>query len=144
MYFRSLQSWLKCSETKHIMSLQVDVFLLDIYLLLVLLHVPKRLPVVSYPRSFGTQAIQFGTCLKDSQKAVLLCKKENHALPEHACQTNYTIGRDNSDIITTNSRYHQHLCLKAWYFNLTHVPLNHDYGDLYLKSIYTSLKRKGC
>ena len=75
---------------------------------------------------------QFGTCLKDSQKAILLCKNENQALPEHACQTNHTIAGDNSEIITTNS---QHLGLKDWHFNFTHVHLNRDYGGLYLTPI---------
>ena len=50
----------------------------------------------------GQTKRQFGTRLKDPQKAVLLCKKENHALPEHACQTNHNIAWDNSKIITIN------------------------------------------
>ena len=38
-----------------------------------------------------TYKSQFDTRLKDRQKAVLLCKTENYALSQHACQTNYTI-----------------------------------------------------
>ena len=41
---------------------------------------------------------------------IFLCKKENSALSEHTCLTNNTIGWDNSQIITTNRRYHQRLC----------------------------------
>ena len=63
-------------------------------------------------------------------------------MPDHACQTNHTIAWDNSKIINTNSHYHQHLCLEAWHFNFTHVPLNPDYDGLHLKSIYISLEEK--
>ena len=56
---------------------------------------------------------QFGTHLKEHQKAVFFCKKENSALLEHTCLTNHTIGWDKSKIITTNWRYHQRLCLEA-------------------------------
>ena len=65
---------------------------------------------------------QFGTHLKEHQKAVFFCKKENSALLEHTCLTNYTIGWDKSKIITTNWRYHQRLCLEAWHINSTHTP----------------------
>ena len=47
---------------------------------------------------------QFGRCLKEHQKAVFFCKKENSALLEHTCLTNHTIGWDKSKIITTNWR----------------------------------------
>ena len=98
----------------------------------------KRLPVVSYPRWFGTQAIRTQTQWIPTQAAdcfvpirfhqpkqrltVSLAfsggtlnsaekksrrKKENHALPEHACQANHTIAWDNSKIITNNCRCHQ-------------------------------------
>ncbi|CAN0493211.1 unnamed protein product, partial [Hapterophycus canaliculatus] len=46
------------------------------------------------------------TRLKEHQKAVFFCKKENSALSEHTCLTNHTIGWDNSKIIITNRRYH--------------------------------------
>ena len=57
---------------------------------------------------------QFGTRLKEHQKAVFFCKKENSALSEHICLTNHTIGWNNSKIINTNRRCHQRLCLEAW------------------------------
>ena len=50
---------------------------------------------------------QFGTRLKEHQKAVFFCKKENSALSEHTCLTNHTNGWDKSKIVTTNQRYHQ-------------------------------------
>ena len=59
---------------------------------------------------------------KEHQKAVFFCKKENSALLEHTCLTNYTIGWDKSKIITTSWRYHQRLCLEAWHINSTHTP----------------------
>ena len=54
----------------------------------------------------GQTKREFGTRLKEHQKAVFFCKKENSALPEHTCLTNYTAGWDDSKIITTNRRYH--------------------------------------
>ena len=85
--------------------------------------------------------VQFGTRLKEHQKAVFLCKKENSALSEHTCLTNHTIGWDNSKIITTNRRYHQRLCLEAWHINSAHAPLNRDDGGL-LPDAYLHLVRK--
>ena len=61
----------------------------------------------------GQTKRQFGTRLKEHQKAVFFCKKENSALSEHTCLTNHIIGWDKSKIITTNRRYHQRLCLEA-------------------------------
>ena len=58
----------------------------------------------------GQTKRQFDTRLKEHQKAVFFCKKENSALSEHTCLTNHTIGWDNSKIITTNRRYHQRFC----------------------------------
>ena len=46
----------------------------------------------------GQTKRQFGPRLKEHQKAVFFCKKENSALSEHTCLTN-TIGWDNSKII---------------------------------------------
>ena len=69
----------------------------------------------------GQTKRQFGTRLKEHQKAVFLCKKENSALWEHTCLTNHTIGWDNSKIITTNRCYHQRLCLEAWHIKRTSV-----------------------
>ena len=37
--------------------------------------------------------------LKEHQKAVFYCKRENSALSEHTCLTNQTVGWDNSKII---------------------------------------------
>ena len=36
----------------------------------------------------GQTKRQFGTCLKEHQKAVSLSKKDNSALSQHTCQTN--------------------------------------------------------
>ena len=57
--------------------------------------------------------------MKEHQKAVFFCKKENSALPEHACLINHTI-----------RRYHQRLCLEAWHVNSARAPLNRDDGGL--------------
>ena len=54
----------------------------------------------------GQTKRQFGTRLKEHQKAVFFCKKENSALSEHTCLTNHKIVWDKSKIITTNRRYH--------------------------------------
>ena len=54
----------------------------------------------------GQTKRQFGTRLKEHQKAVFFCKKENSALSEHTCPTNHSIGWDNSKTFTTNRRYH--------------------------------------
>ena len=89
----------------------------------------------------GQTKLQFGARLKEHQKAVFLCKKENSALSEHTCLTNHTIGWDNSKIITTNRRYHQRLCLEAWHINSAHAPLNRDDGGL-LPDAYLHLVRK--
>ena len=54
----------------------------------------------------GQTKRQFG--LKEHQKAVFSCKKENFlALSEYTCLTNHTIGWDKSKIISTNRRYHR-------------------------------------
>ena len=61
----------------------------------------------------GQTKRQFGTRLKEHQKAVSLSKRDNSALSEHTCQTNHSIAWGNSKIITTNRRYHQRRCLEA-------------------------------
>ena len=69
--------------------------------------------IYSVPRNdcdrqyIGQTKRQFGTRLKEHQKAVFFCKRENSALSEHTCLTNLTIEWDKSKIITTNRRYHQ-------------------------------------
>ena len=78
----------------------------------------------------GQTKRQFGTRLKEHQKAFFFCKKENSALSEHTCLTNHKIGWDKSTIMTTSWLYHQGLCLKAWHINSAHAPLNHDDGGL--------------
>ena len=84
---------------------------------------------------------QFGARLKEHQKAVFFCKKENSALLEQTCLTNHTIGWDKSKIITTNRRYHQRLWLEAWHVNSAYAPLNRDDGGL-LPDAYLHLVRK--
>ena len=74
-----------------------------------------------------------------ASKSSLLLHKRKSALSAHTCLTNHTIGRDRSNIITTNWHYHQRLCLKAWHINSTHTPLNHDDGSLL--PIYTSSEK---
>ena len=88
----------------------------------------------------GQTKRQIGTRLKEHQKAVFFCKKENSALSEHTCLTNHTIGWDNSKI-TTNRRCHQRLSLEAWYINSAHAPLNRDDSSL-LPDAYLHLVRK--
>ena len=81
---------------------------------------------------------QFGARLKEHQKAVFFCKKENSALLEQTCLTNHTIGWDRSKIIPTNRRYHRRLWSDDWHINSAHAPLNRD--DL--KDAYLHLVRK--
>ena len=42
--------------------------------------------------SIGQTKRRFGTSLKEHQKAVFFCKKENSALSDHTCLTNHAIG----------------------------------------------------
>ena len=100
------------------------------------------IPCNDYDNEYiGQTERQFGTRLKEHQKAVPLYKKENSALSEHTCLTNHTTVWDNSKIINTNRRYHQRLCLEAWHINSAHAPLNRDDGDL-LPDAYLHLVRK--
>ena len=73
---------------------------------------------------------QFGTRLKEHQKAVALSREDNSALSEHTCQTNHTISWNNFKFITTNQRYHQIRFLEALHINSAHAPLNRDDGGL--------------
>ena len=86
---------------------------------------------------------QFGTRLKEHQKAVFFCKKENSALSEHTCLINHTIGWDKSKTITTNRRYHQRLCLEAWHINFANAPLNRDDGGLLPGAYLHFVRKKG-
>ena len=100
------------------------------------------IPCNDYDNEYiGQTKRQFGTRLKEHQKAVFLCKKENSALSEHICLTNHAIGWDNSKIISTNWRYRQRLCLETWHINTAHAPLNRDDGGL-LPDAYLHLVRK--
>ena len=49
-----------------------------------------------------TSKRQFGTRLKEHQKAVSLSKRDISTLSEHTCQTNHSIAWGNSKIFTTN------------------------------------------
>ena len=84
---------------------------------------------------------RFGTHLKEHQKVVFFCKKENSALWEHTCLTNHTIEWDKSKIISTNRHYYHPLCLEARHINSAHAPLNHDDGRV-LPDAYLCLVRK--
>ena len=89
----------------------------------------------------GQTKRQFGTHLKEHQKAVFLYGKEDSALSEHTCLTNHTIGWDKSKIISTYRRYHQRLYLEAWHINSAHASLNRDDGGS-LPDAYLHLVRK--
>ena len=91
----------------------------------------------------GQTRRQFGTRLKEHQRAVSSCEKENSALSEHTCLINHTIGWDNSKIITSYRCYHQRLCLKVWHINSAHVPLNRDDGGLLPDAYLHLLRKKG-
>ena len=68
----------------------------------------------------GQTKRQFGTRLKEHQKAVFFCKKENSALSEPTCPTNHAIG---------------------WHISSAHAPLNRDNSGL-LPDAYLHLVRK--
>ena len=89
----------------------------------------------------GQTKRQFDTHLKEHQKVVFFCKKENSALWEHTCLTNHTIEWDKSKIISTNRHYYHPLCLEARHINSAHAPLNHDDGRV-LPDAYLCLVRK--
>ena len=92
----------------------------------------------------GQTKRQFGKRLKEHQKAVFFCKKENSAWSEHIHSTNHTIGRDKSKIITTNRRYHQRLCLEAWNINSAHAFLDRDDGGLPLDANLHLVRKRSC
>ena len=78
----------------------------------------------------GQTKRQFGTRLKEHQRAVCQSKIDNSALSEHACRTKHSIAWGDSKIVTTNQRYHQRRCLEAWHINRTMNALNRDDGGL--------------
>ena len=81
---------------------------------------------------------QFGTRLKEHQKAVSTLDKGKSALAEHVCYTKHEIAWENSKVITTNNRYGQRLCLEAWHINMSNHALNRDDGA-YLPEEYMHL-----
>ena len=56
---------------------------------------------------------QFGTRLKEHQKAVSTLSKGKSALAEHVCDTKHEIAWENSKVITKNNRFGQRLCLRG-------------------------------
>jgi hypothetical protein len=76
----------------------------------------------------GQSKHQFGTRLKEHQKAVSTLDKGKSALAEHVCYTKHEIAWENSKVITTNNRYGQRLCLEAWHINMSNHALNRDDG----------------
>jgi hypothetical protein len=55
----------------------------------------------------GQSKRQFGTRLKEHQKAVSTLDKGKSALAEHVCYTKHEIAWENSKVITTNNHYGQ-------------------------------------
>ena len=76
-----------------------------------------------------------------SKSGLLLQKGKFSFIGAHMPNLNYTIGWDNSKIITTNRCYQQLLCLEAWHINSAHTPLICDNGNL-LPDSYLHLIRK--
>ena len=85
-----------------------------------------------YHKYIGQTKRHFRTRLKEHQRAVSFCEKENSALSEHTCLVN---------LITAYRCYHQRLCLEAWHINSAQAPLNRDDGAL-LPDAYSHLVRK--
>ena len=87
----------------------------------------------------GQSKRQFGTRLKEHQKAVSTLDKGKSALAEHVCYTKHEIAWENrSKVITTNNRYGQRLCLETWHINMSNHALNRDDGA-YLPEEYMHL-----
>jgi hypothetical protein len=86
----------------------------------------------------GQSKRQFGTRLKEHQKAVSTLDKGKSALAEHVCYTKHEIAWENSKVITTNNRYGQRLFLEAWHINMSNHALNRDDGA-YLPEEYMHL-----
>ena len=80
---------------------------------------------------------------KSIKKNCFLLQKKNSALLEYTCLTNYKIGWEKSEIITTNQRYHQRLCLENWHIDSTHAPLNGDNGGVTSWRLFTPRQKKG-
>jgi hypothetical protein len=87
----------------------------------------------------GQSERQFGTRLKEHQKAVSTLDKGKSALVEHVCYTMQTrdcVGK--LVFLYTNNRYGQRLCLEAWHINMSNHALNRDDGA-YLPEEYMHL-----
>ena len=82
---------------------------------------------------FGQSKRQFGTRLKEHQKAVSTLDKGKLALAEHVCYTKHQIAWENS-----NNRYGQRLCQEGWHINMSNHSLNRDDGA-YLPEEYMHL-----
>jgi hypothetical protein len=76
----------------------------------------------------GQSIRQFGTRLKEHQKAVSTLHKKKSALAEHVCNNKHDIAWENSEVITTNNRYGQRLCIETWHINMSNHALNRDDG----------------
>ena len=87
----------------------------------------------------GQSKCQFGTRLKEHQKAVSTLDKGKSALAEHVLYVTPNMRlRGNSKVITTNNRYGQRLWLEAWHINMSNHALNRDDGA-YLPEEYMHL-----
>ena len=92
----------------------------------------------------GQSKRQFGTQLKEHQKAVSTLNKGKEALAEYMCDTKHEIAWENSKVITTNNRYNgQRLCLEAWHINMSNYASNRDDGA-YLPEEYMHLIGRLC
>jgi hypothetical protein len=86
----------------------------------------------------GQSKCQFGTWLKEHQKAASTLDKGKSALAVHVCYTKHKIAWENSKVLTTNNCYGQRLYLEAWYINMSNHALNRD-NDAYLPEEYIHL-----
>jgi hypothetical protein len=73
----------------------------------------------------GQSKRQIGTRLKEHQKAVSTLDKGKSALAEHVCYTKHEIAWENFEVITTNNRCSERLCLEAY---MSNHALNRDDG----------------
>jgi hypothetical protein len=69
----------------------------------------------------GQSKHQFGTRLKEHQKAISTLNKGKSALAEHMCDTKHVIAWENSKVISRNNRNGKRLdlCLEAWHINMS-------------------------
>ena len=94
-----------------------------------MLYIDNSIPCGDCEKEYlGQSKRQFGTRLKEHQKAVSTLDKGKSALTEHVCYTKHEIAWENSKVITTNNRYGQRLCLEAWHINICNHALNRDDG----------------